>query len=419
MRCSLWNVILRCILQIIDQKTSNTVINFKTLTLMLTALVCQSIAATAQSEISKNNNAFALEFFSQWSRRTDKNIVVSPFSMSAALGMTYPGARAATAHQMKTVLHFHKSPELQNSQFSKLMASINEPGSPMAVSNTIWMQRGFSIEKDFLEVNSKYFDSNFRQVDFAGAADSSRVAINTTIEDQTQDKIKNLLPPGSINSLTRLVLTNAIYFKDSWVTAFDPGKTKDRDFFASPGKPVTTKFMELRDVNFSFFEDDRVTILELPYNNDRFSMLILLPKGDLEGFEKSLTATAYNSWNFAQGRFRTIQLPKFKIDHEVQPVDILKDFGMTDAFQEGKANFTGISKEAKLFISGIFHKAFIEVNEEGTEAAAATAVVVQAESISENPKELNFIANRPFLFILRDRTTNSILFIGRVNDPSQ
>jgi serine protease inhibitor len=392
---------------------------FKKMIFVLVGLLNLSIPAIAQTGIVENNNAFALNFYKQWRSQTDKNIVLSPFSISAALGMVYPGARKVTADEIKIAARFHSDVKQHNQGFHTLLTNINAAGSPMVITNTLWMQKGFKIEQGFLDMNSKYFGSNFRQVNFAGAPDSTRIAINTLIETQTRDKIKNLLPPGSVNPLTRLVLTNAIYFKDSWATRFDPEKTKDRDFFVSPNKPVKAKFMALQHVTFNFFENELVTVVELPYRNARFSMLVLLPKGDAAAFEKSLSGAAYKSWNFTPCAFRDFQLPRFKIDHEVQPVSILRHLGMTNAFQEGKADFSGISKDARLFISGVFHKAFIEVNEEGAEAAAATAVVVQAESIMEPQKERDFIANKPFLFILRDRITNSILFIGKVKDPTQ
>jgi serpin B len=400
-------------------QTSNTLDSFKNLTFIVAVWLCQSVPAVAQPNVVENNNAFALKFFMQWQKQTDKNIVVSPFSISSALSLAYPGARNATATQMKTAVHFLKSPDQQSRQLNSVYTNITAPGSPMVIANTIWMQKGFKIQQGFLDVNAKYGDAAFRQVNFAGAADATRMEINASIEKQTRNKIIELLPRGSINSQSRLVLTNAIYFKDTWAIAFDPKETKDQDFFLSTANPVKAKFMSLQHVTFNFFENDVVTIVELPYKSDRFSMLIFLPKGDVATFEKSFTADAYKSWNLNQGRFRSVQLPRFKIDHEVQPADLLRQFGMTDAFQEGKADFSGISKEVRLFISGIFHKAFIEVNEEGTEAAAATAVVVQAESAERPQKEMDFIANRPFLFILRDRITNSILFIGKVKDPTQ
>jgi serine protease inhibitor len=384
---------------------------------MLAVWLCQSVAAIAQPNVVENNNAFALKFFMQWQKQTDKNIVVSPFSISTALSLAYPGALNATATQMKTALHFLKNLDRQNQELNTVFTSITAPGSPMVIANTIWMQKGFKIQQEFLDVNAKYGYAAFRQVNFAGAANATRMEINASIEKQTRNKIMNLLPAGSINSRSRLVLTNAIYFKDTWAIGFDPKETKDQDFFLSPGKPVKAKFMRLQNVTLNFFENDVVSIVELPYKSARFSMLILLSKGDVARVEMSFTANAYKSWNLTQGRFHSVQLPRFKIDHEVQPADILRQFGMTDAFQEGKADFSGISKELRLFISGIFHKAFIEVNEEGTEASAATAVVVQTESIAEPQKD--FIANRPFVFVLRDRITNSILFIGKVKDPTK
>jgi serpin B len=382
-------------------------------------LLCQSVAAVAQPKVAENSNAFAIRFFMQWQKETDRNIVVSPLSISAALSMAYQGARNATATQMKTALNFHDNPEQQAKEFNTMLTSINSQGSPMVINNTMWLQKGFKIERGFIDVNAKYSYSTFHPVNFIGAPDATRMQINALIEKQTRNKITNLLPAGSINPLTRLVLTNAIYFKDSWAVGFDPKKTREQNFYVSPGEPVKTKFMELQNVTFNFFESETATIVELPYQNARFSMLIILPKGDGPKFETSFTPTDYKSWNLTPGRFRSIQLPKFRIDHEVQPAVILKHFGMTNAFSEGQADFTGISKEVRLFISAIFHKAFIEVNEEGTEAAAATAVVVQAESAAEPQKEMDFIANKPFVFVLRDRITNSILFIGKVKDPTK
>jgi serpin B len=393
------------------------VVYIKTAFFTLLALLSQCTITLAQPDIAKNTNAFAFDFYLQWRNETSKNIVLSPFSISAAVGMTYPGARNETADQMQNALRFHVDLEQHYKQFQALVSDIDADGSPMSVANTLWMQSGFQIEKDFLDASEKYFGSTVRQVNFSAAPDSARVAVNTLIEQQTRTKIKDLLPPGSVNPLTRLVLANAVYFKDSWATAFDPEKTKDREFFLSPKKSITAKFMELHRVDFPFYENNLVTVLELPYRNPRFSMLILLPKGDMGVFENSLTSEAYTSWNFTSGRFKSIQIPRFKIDHEVEPAEILKRFGMTQAFQEGQADFSGISKEQRLFISGIFHKAFIEVNEEGTEAAAATAVVVQAES--EPARQPDFIANKPFMFILRDRISNCILFIGKVKDPTQ
>jgi serpin B len=338
--------------------------------------------------------------------------------MYATLGMIYPGASTTTAGQMQRAVGFRSNIDVHNREFQALLTPLHAKGTPMSVANGLWMQKGFHIDQRFMQANLKYFSSEVHQSNFAGAPDAARKEINAAVEKQTREKIKDLLPPGSINSLTKLVLTNAISFKDAWANPFDPAKTRDQDFFVSPQKSVTTKFMEQQNAIFLFHEDDRITAVELPYQNGRFSMLIVLPKGDAPKSEKDLTHT-YNSWNFRPGRFKTLQLPKFKIDHEVEPVEILKHFGMTNAFQEGKADFSGISKDVRLFISGMFHKAFIEVDEVGTEAAAATAAVVQAESAIEPVKELSFIANKPFLFILRDRISNTILFIGKVNDPSR
>jgi serine protease inhibitor len=382
--------------------------------LLLINIVLQTLSLSAQSE-GQHHNKFTINFYQEWSKTSEENIVMSPFSIYTTLGMVYPGAHSITARQMRQAAGFPSKLVEHHQHVQAVATPLAAPGGPIVITNGLWMQSGFKIEKAFINTNLRYFGSKIHEVNFDGDPDASRRTINTAIEEQTRHKIKDLLPSGSINALTKLVLTNAISFKDGWANPFDSARTKEQDFFLSSGNSVEAQFMEQRNTIFPFYENDLATVLELPYHNGNFSMLIVLPKTETPDPGRFLSS--YPSWTFRPGRLRKLQMPKFRIEHAVDPVSILKGFGMTDAFSEHKADFSGITKSVRLFISGIFHKAFIEVNEFGTEAAAATAAVVQAESSVEPVKEFDFVANKPFVFIIRQRTNNTILFIGRVNNP--
>ncbi|MFZ6011117.1 MAG: serpin family protein [Bacteroidota bacterium] len=384
------------------------------------SIILYSIKINAQDfaySITPGNTAFAIDFYKECSAQSPKNVFISPFSISSALAMTYPGARAKTAEEMKLALGFIQNLKTQNNEYSSLIRNLSGRESPFKIANTLWTMTGYRYEPKFIEINDIYFDATFKEVNFKNF-DETRKEINTSIEDQTQGKIKDLLPPGSITELTRLVLTNAVYFKDSWLVPFKKEKTKNADFFSEPGKPVKAMFMENAG-KFYGFENESVSILELPYLSGDFSMVILLPKVDLKEFEEQiLTADNYFNWSLVRTPFTKIMVPRFKIEQTTAPVPILQKFGMVEAFNENKADFSGISTQQQLFISGIYHKAFVDVNEEGTEAAAATGVVAEARSAEFLAPPRDFIANRPFIFIIRDVTSKTILFIGKLADPN-
>jgi serpin B len=372
-----------------------------------------SIQLSAQNySIVYQNNAFAFDFYKALANGSAENIFISPFSISSAMAMTYPGARGKTAEEMKAAMGFLKNLKKQNEEYSYLMRDLTEPGSPFIITNTLWTHTGMGYEAEFMEINDTYFGSNFKQVNFM-ESEKTRNDINTAIEEQTKDKIKELLPPGSIDSDTRLVLTNAVYFKDAWSSPFKKENTKEGKFYTAPQKEVPAMFMHHKG-EFNGFENDVVSVLEMPYKNKNFSMMIFLPKISMEKFEAEVLASeSYNSWNLLPVPFGKILLPRFKFEQTTDPMAVLKKFGMIAAF--GPADFSGISTEIPLFISGIYHKAFVEVNEEGTEAAAATGVVVAKRSAQPPPR--NFIADRPFIFIIRDVKSQSILFIGKLVTP--
>lgn len=382
------------------------------LTVIIALLSCH---LKAQSyTIVYENNAFALDFYRECVNNTPGNVFFSPFSISSSLAMTYPGARGKTAEEMKLAMGFQENLKKQNEEYSYLMRDLTESGSPFLINNTLWMHSGLNYEKEFLDINAAYFGSKFKQVNFL-EAETTRNDINTAIEEQTNDKIKDLLPEQSITPDTRIVLTNAVYFKDTWARPFKKENTMEGNFYPEPQRAVNAMFMQHKG-SFLAFENEVVSVLELPYKHGNFSMIILLPKISMEKFESDfLNAENYSLWGRSHEPFNKILIPRFKIEHTIDPEPILKKFGMTSAFKEMVADFSGITTEQKLALSGIFHKAFVEVNEEGTEAAAATAVVGGIRSIQPEPRD--FIADRPFLFIIQDVKSRSILFMGKLVNP--
>jgi serpin B len=366
--------------------------------------------------IVDGNNGFAFDVYALKAANEKSNVFLSPFSASAALAMTYEGARGNTATQMMHALRFVENKKTLHQEFSALMKSLQTRDSVLLISNALWGQDNYAFEEEFLSTTKKYYGSGLLPLDFINQSNESRLVINNAVEQQTKNKIKDLLPEGSIGGVTRLVLTNAIYFKASWAKKFDEKLTKSEDFFLTKDKPVKAPFMEQKGY-CDFFSNEIVSMISLPYLNGKFSMLILLPENSIEDLEKYLVVENYSDWTGKLQNFEIekIQIPKFRIEQETDLVPILKGLGMTDAFKEVGADFTGIAQTGPLHISGIFHKTFVEVNEEGTEAAAATAVAVVTRSMPS--KKDAFIANRPFVFIIRDNATNSILFIGRVMEP--
>ena len=367
--------------------------------------------------VAKGNNAFALDLYARL-RQKKGNLFLSPYSISTALAMTYAGARGETEAQMAKVLHFTLPQGRLHPAMGTLVRELNAGGKKqyrLIVANALWGQKGYGFLPAFLSVNEKYYGAGLEQVDFAHDPNGSRKTINTWVEKQTQGKIKDLLKPPHITPLTTLVLTNAIYFKGNWAAPFDKKHTRNEPFTVKAGKKVETPMMHKTD-EFGYMEERDFQILELPYVGNELSMLVLLPRrlDGLADLEKSLTTRNLLKWP-GQLRKREIILavPKFKMTSEFELGKTLKSMGMANAFS-GAADFSGMTGRRDLFISEVVHKAFVEVNEEGTEAAAATAVVMKR---GPAPQIAVFRADHPFLFLIRDNRSNSILFIGRVENP--
>ena len=386
------------------------------------------------AQVAEGCNRFAFDLYAQL-RGAEGNLFLSPYSISTALTMTYGGARGETADQMAQVLHLPASGEAVHGVYGALQKDLNAagegPGAPgfeLVVANRLWGQKGFAFLPDFLALIERNYGAGLEQVDFARETEEARKTINAWVEKQTRDKIKELLKPGVLDAMTRLVLTNAIYFKGKWAEEFDKKATRDEDFFLTPETKVAAPLMH-RTADFGYFAGDNLQVLELPYQvargdshgrGDRLSMVVLLPKAKdgLAALETSLSAEKVAEWlGQLHRREVRVALPRFKTTAEFSLAEVLAAMGMKDAFDAGKADFSGMTGDRDLFISAVVHKAFVDTNEEGTEAAAATAVIAPLAAMPESPPV--FRADHPFLFLIRDTKTGAILFLGRILDPTK
>jgi len=374
-----------------------------------------------EAVVVKGNNELALDLYAQL-RSQEGNLFFSPNSISTALAMTYTGARGQTAEEMKKTLHFSLEQDRLPGAFASLVKELIGENQKRAyqlhVANALWGQKGHPFLADYLKVTHDSYGAGLREVDFA-ASEAARRTINDWVEKQTNDKIKDLIPSGVLDVDTRLVLTNAIYFKGNWARPFKKSQTRDDAFFVAADKKVTVPLMNDR-ADFKYLDQAEFQALELPYEGKDLSMVVLLPRkvGDLAGFEEHLTAAKLAEWlPKMQSREVAVTLPKFKMTVKFELQDILARMGMPSAFDPDKADFSRMDGQKDLFISAVIHKAYVDVNEEGTEAAAATAVVAKHEAMIQVPPA--FRADHPFVFAIRDNRNGSILFLGRVVNPKQ
>jgi serpin B len=373
-----------------------------------------------KAPVVQGNTEFALSLYAQLHSQ-EGNLFFSPLSLSTALAMTYAGARGQTAEQMATVLHFPVEQQQLPPVFATLSKDLHADGEThgyqLHVANALWGQKGYRFRPDFLSMTKTYYGAGLNEVDFQTAAEEARKTINAWVEQQTKDKIKDLIPPGALDKLTRLVLTNAIYFKGDWLSPFRKPLTKEEDFKVSADRQVTVPMMHQTGF-FKYFDEDHFQALELPYVGGKLSMVVLLPKkvDGLAEFEQSLTAQNLTKWlPQLQQHEVVVTLPKFKVTAEFTLNKILSSMGMPLAFSPHAADFSGMSEEKDLYLSAVIHKAYADVNEEGTEAAAATGIVMRA--LSAGPPPAIFHADHPFVFLIRDNNSGSILFLGRLIQP--
>jgi serpin B len=332
--------------------------------------------------------------------------------------MTYAGARGRTESQVAQALHFLLDQEQLHPAFAWLgarLSQIEQKGRvQLSVANSLWPQKGSALLDEFLVLTERYYGVRITALDY-GKTEAARQRINTWVEGKTEDKIKDLIPPGVLSPLTLLVLVNAIYFKGDWASQFDERLTHEAPFWVRLNEQVQVMMMTQKHA-FGYAEADGLQMLELPYTGEDLSMLVLLPDeiGGLAALEDRLALDKLDRWT-KRLRQTDVQvfLPRFEVTLPFRLDEMLKTMGMVDAFSGG-ANFSGIA-QGQLSISAILHRAFVAVNEEGTEAAAATAVIMDRAVPRPLP---TFHADHPFLFLIRENATGSILFLGRVVDPT-
>jgi len=371
------------------------------------------------------NNGFAFDLYREVAGGDrEGNVFFSPYSISTAMGMTYYGARGETASDMAEVLHFTITPDAINDAFKAVTEALSsgsldddQSGDPftLVVSNGLWVQNGFNLLDSFVNSVTEAYGASVENLDFAGNTEGSRETINSWVAENTLDKILNLIPRGILDSDTRLVLTNAVYFKASWEHPFSEYATFHGDFNLADGSVLNLPMMTQTE-HFKYISTDEYTAVELGYAGGNTSMLILVPEGDFHVFEQNLN-TAYLE-SVKRGLYlENVQLsmPLFELTESMQLGNLLSEMGMESAF-DSRADFSGITGNRDLFISEVVHKAFVKVDEAGTEAAAATAVVMNLRAMPETPVEMNI--DKPFVFFILDNETGSIVFMGRVMNPA-
>ena len=374
------------------------------------------------------NNQFALDYYSKLKSKDSGNIFFSPFSISSAFVMTYEGAKSETAEEMRSVFYFPEDSNLRRTEYASIFDELNKGDKKYKLSsaNALWAQQDYQFSKDYFDNVEKYYSGKATNLDFKKDPEGSRITINSWVENQTNEKIKDLIPSGLINTMTKLVLTNAIYFKGEWVKQFNKNDTKEENFRTSNGGAVKAQMMQRTDDEaiFNYAENSNLQILEMPYSGNELSILLLLPKNDnLTKLESILSTKNISDWkkNLEEQRVK-IYIPKFKFETKYFMADDLKEMGMPLAFSDS-ADFFGMTASGKkdLKIDEAIHQAFVEVNEEGTEAAAATAVTMAPLSVAgpqKEPKIPIFRADHPFIFLIQQKSTGNILFMGRVVNPN-
>lgn len=366
------------------------------------------------------NTRFSLDLYRQL-RAAEGNLFFSPYSISTALAMTYAGASGTTRQQMAETLHFMPDQRMLHPAFSSIQSQLKqeqEKGAlELSIANALWIEKNFSLLQTFTDLTGRYYEAALKKVDFTNETEKSRLTINTWVEEKTKNKIQELIKPGVLDSSTRLVLTNAIYFKGNWARRFKQDRTKEEQFWIAPGTAVMVPMMNQQD-EFGYMEDETLQALEMPYAGDSLSMIVLLPRkiDGLKGLEDILTAEALTSrLDGVRKHDVRVCMPRFTMTAQFELAKILGAMGMPEAFS-AKGDFSGMTGGKDLFISAVVHKAFVDVNEEGTEAAAATGVAMRLTAAPAPPPL--FRADHPFIFLIRHKPSGSILFLGRVANPA-
>ncbi|HHN47257.1 MAG TPA: serpin family protein [Planctomycetes bacterium] len=375
--------------------------------------------------VVKGNNAFGLDLYARLRQESpgDRNLFLSPYSISTALAMTCAGARGRTVEQMEQVLRFPYKGDRMHTVFAGLQAGLGggdeKRDYELRVANALWGQKGYRFLEPFLALTRLHYGAGLMQVDFQNDTEGARNTINEWVEEHTNRKIRELLARGTITDDVRLVLTNAIYFLGAWQQPFEERRTREEPFRLASGGSVNAPLMRMTGT-FRYLQGDGFQALELPYKGGDLAMLLLLPAAadGLPQLEAKLTRQNLDAWiNDMRSERVDVMLPRFKMTAQFELSKTLSAMGMTDAFVWRQADFSGMDGGRDLFIGLVIHKAFVDVNEKGTEAAAATAVVMYLGSAPLEEQPVLFRADRPFLFAIRHVRTGSIVFIGRLSNP--
>jgi len=375
------------------------------------------------------NNRFAIDLYQKIAgdpEYGDGNIFFSPFSISTALAITYEGAGGQTADEIQSVFHFPDNQSILQSGYADLIARVNSESNAytLRTANALWAEQTHPFLPDYISTADCAYAAKTTNMDFIHQPEESRITINSWVEDQTEDRIKDLIPPGEINPNTALVITNAVYFKGTWVKQFNPEKTVDADFMTGSGTTVRVPMMQRTDEGaiYGYAETDSLQVLSMPYasgDGHNLSMRVLLPKDthiDTPGHSLDAGALADIRQSLTWKQVK-VYFPKFTMETKYFLPRTLSEMGMPRAFTTS-ADFSGMDGSRDLFITNIIHQAFVDVNEEGTEAAAATAVIMGKGASPAEEKVPVFRADHPFIFFIQDDETGNILFMGRVSDPS-
>ena len=378
--------------------------------------------ATAESvtTLVDSLNDFSFDFYNQIVKSEGGNIFFSPYSIFTAFSMAYEGARSNTSAQMQNVLNVLQNDSATLGSFGRIYNLLNQnpEGYEISTANAFWAHQDYEFLQEYLGLLQNFYMAEANELDFSKNVEAAEI-INSWIEEQTHDKIKDMIQSDMLPDLTKLVLTNAIYFKGLWEKQFDPDDTYEADFELSTGETVTVDMMDsdTEDSNYNYTETEDLQILKLNYQGKNLSMIIVLPKEN----NISIAESAINYENLSNWRndFNEIEIdveiPKFKFETKYTLNNLLKEMGMVDAFLPGVADFSGMDGANYLLISKAIHQAYVEVNEEGTEAAAATAIIIEL-SMTPDPNE--FRADHPFIFLIQHEETGAVLFMGKVMNPA-
>ncbi len=371
-------------------------------------------------QLAANNNAFAFDLFSELIKTNPENLFFSPESISEALAMTYAGSKGETKNEMATVLHFDMNDTLLHKSFNALDLHLNHTDANYTfnIADSLWLQKDFPLQESYLDTLKINYGADVKLVDYLHHNEEARRTINHWVEQKTHARIKNMLSKGMLVPATKLVLVNAVYFKGKWVNEFKAYNTHKDTFYIESNKTIQTNFMEQKS-SANYAETNDYQAIALPYMGERTSMVVLLPKAGRYSYIRDNIAQLYPTLS-QEMQMEAVDLKMPKFEFSTKPYALKSLFtalGMQRCFNDNEADFSGMTEKTGLYIASIVHKAFIKVDEHGSEAAAATAVIGEANGIIETTKQM--IVNRPFLFFIKDDLSGQILFMGAIHKPVQ